>query len=159
MDTVDTVFINREVEREVFHQMLRFEDNARLLTFMDSGGRGKSFLLKQLQYECNFIYDIPAMRTAQVAAVVAGLIPSGLFAMVIVAYALGAVRMAEEGALAQQTNAVESMSNVEVLCSDKTGTLTANRIVYEAVHPLNMDQATVEGWLGVCANSASSRST
>lgn len=71
---------------------------------------------------------LPLTETAKIAAVVTGLIPNGLFFMISIAYAMGAVRMAGRGALIQQSNAVESMSNVNVLCLDKTGTLTANRI-------------------------------
>ena len=71
------------------------------------------------------------------AAVVISLVPQGLLLMITVAYALGAVRIAGKGALVQQSNAVESISHVDVLCLDKTGTLTTNRILFEAVHPLN----------------------
>ncbi len=74
---------------------------------------------------------VPLMRQVQMAAIIAGLIPNGLFFMVILAYAMGALRIARGGALVQQTNAVESLSNVTVLCTDKTGTLTANKIVMD----------------------------
>jgi cation-transporting P-type ATPase E len=70
-------------------------------------------------------------------AVIISLIPQGLLLMITVAYALGAVRIAAKGALVQQINAVESLSNVDVLCLDKTGTLTTNRILFDALHPLN----------------------
>ena len=56
--------------------------------------------------------------------------------MIVVAYAMGAVRIADKGALVQQANAVESLCHVDVLCLDKTGTLTANRIRLERVTPL-----------------------
>lgn len=90
----------------------------------------------------------PFVREVQMAAVVAGLIPNGLFFMVILSYALGALRIVQQGALVQQTNAVESLSNITVLCTDKTGTLTANRIKYEDVHPINIDKAALEQLLG-----------
>lgn len=99
------------------------------------------------------IHQLPLVRGVQIAAVIAGLIPSGMFAMVIVAYALGALRMAGRGALIQQTNAIESLSNVDVLCSDKTGTLTTNRIRLEAVHPLGGASAAIEPIIGTFARS------
>ena len=77
------------------------------------------------------------------AAVVISLVPQGLLLMITVAYALGAVRIAAKGALVQQSNAVESISHVDVLCLDKTGTLTTNRILFEAIHPLNNQSADV----------------
>jgi len=43
----------------------------------------------------------PVLRSVQMAAVVAGLIPNGLFLMVIIAYAMGALRIAGRGALIQ----------------------------------------------------------
>lgn len=69
------------------------------------------------------------------AAVAISLIPQGLLLMITVAYALGAVRIATKGVLVQQSNAVESLSHVDVLCLDKTGTLTTNRILFNALHP------------------------
>ena len=68
------------------------------------------------------------------------LVPQGLFFMTTVTYATGAVRMARRSALVQQANAIESMSNVRVLCMDKTGTLTSNRILYDAVQPLGVPE-------------------
>ena len=74
----------------------------------------------------------PARPSARPTLLV-GLVPNGLFVSIAIAYALGAVRIVRYGALVQQSNAVESLSNVDVLCLDKTGTLTANRLVVEQV--------------------------
>jgi cation-transporting ATPase E len=67
------------------------------------------------------------------ATLLAGLVPNGLFVSIAVAYALGAIRILRFGALVQQANSIESLSHVDVLCLDKTGTLTANRLEVEAV--------------------------
>ena len=58
-----------------------------------------------------------------VAAVVT-LVPEGLILLASVTYAVAALRMARRGALAQQLNAIESLASVDVVCLDKTGTLT-----------------------------------
>jgi P-type E1-E2 ATPase len=58
-----------------------------------------------------------------VAAVVT-LVPEGLILLASITYAVAAVRMATRGALAQQLNAIESLASVDVVCLDKTGTLT-----------------------------------
>lgn len=101
------------------------------------------------------LYATPVMRGVQMAAVVAGLVPNGLFFMVIIAYAMGALRIAGQGALIQQSNSVESLSNVTVLCMDKTGTLTANRIQFNDLVPLNMEQDALRQTLADFASSAS----
>ncbi len=64
-----------------------------------------------------------------------------------VAY-VNTLRIVSKGALVQQANAVESLSNVDVLCMDKTGTLTANAMVLDALHPLNMEASDVWRRLG-----------
>lgn len=98
---------------------------------------------------------LPFMRQVQMAAVVAGLVPNGLFFMVVVAYAMGALRIVRQGALIQQSNAVESLSNVTVLCTDKTGTLTANKIFFHAVAPIDTSADALKTLLGDFARSAS----
>ncbi|HEY6055264.1 MAG TPA: HAD-IC family P-type ATPase, partial [Gaiellaceae bacterium] len=75
-----------------------------------------------------------AVPTA-VAAVVT-LVPEGLILLTSVTFAVAAMRMARLGALAQQLNAIESLAAVDVVCLDKTGTLTDARLrVVEAVPP------------------------
>jgi cation-transporting P-type ATPase E len=66
------------------------------------------------------------LREAVTAAVAGGvtLVPEGLILLAAVTYAVAALRMSRRGVLAQQLNAVESLASVEVLCLDKTGTLT-----------------------------------
>lgn len=99
--------------------------------------------------------SLPFLRQVQMAAVVAGLVPNGLFFMVILAYAMGALRIVQRGALVQQSNAVESLSNVTILCTDKTGTLTANKINYHDLYPLGLDKEAVQHLVGSFARSAS----
>src|SRR5688572_22147970 len=98
----------------------------------------------------------PGETIAQ-ASVLAGLIPNGLFVSIAVAYALGAVRLVRFGALVQQANAVESLSRVDVLCTDKTGTLTANRLGLREVVPITTDEASLRSQLATMVASATER--
>ena len=92
------------------------------------------------------------------ATLLAGLVPNGLFVSIAVAYALGAIRIIRFGALVQQSNAIESLSHVDVLCLDKTGTLTANRLSVEAVAGLNgAGEDEVIAAVATLAASASAR--
>ena len=63
------------------------------------------------------------------------LIPEGLILLAAVTYAVAALRMTRRGALAQQLNAVESIASVDVVCLDKTGTLTQPGLRVVSVEP------------------------
>jgi cation-transporting ATPase E len=87
---------------------------------------------------------VPFVQGVRMSTVIVSLVPNGLVLAIALAYALGAVRMAGKGALIQKANAVESLSNVDVLCTDKTGTLTSNSIRFSELVPLTAkDDATV----------------
>jgi cation-transporting ATPase E len=99
--------------------------------------------------------QLPTVETLKMAVVIIGLVPNGLFLSISLAYALGAVRISGQGALVQQANSVESLSNVDVLCMDKTGTLTTNALRLERVHPLGIQESELRRLLGDYVASAS----
>jgi cation-transporting ATPase E len=103
----------------------------------------------------SLIWGYPVEETVLAAAVVLGIVPSGLFLMIIVTYSMGAVRLANQDALVQGTNAVESLSNVDIFCVDKTGTLTANKMRLADVQPIRANEADVRAMLGRFARSTS----
>jgi cation-transporting P-type ATPase E len=97
------------------------------------------------------------VRVVQTTAVLSGLVPYGLFFLVAVAYSVGAAKSAGDGALVQRVNAVESVSNVDVVCTDKTGTLTTGRLALAEVVPMGtLDVDTAERLTGSMARSAAS---
>ena len=101
----------------------------------------------------SLIWGYPVEDTVLAAAVVLGIVPSGLFLMIVVTYSMGAVRLANRDALVQGTNAVESLSNVDVFCMDKTGTLTANKMRLADVLPIGIDEDALRRMLGSFARS------
>ncbi|GIK66780.1 MAG: cation transporter E1-E2 family ATPase [Chloroflexota bacterium] len=97
--------------------------------------------------------DVSFVESVQVSAVVVALVPQGLFFMVTVSYALAVMRMANTGALIQRANAIESMSNVNVLCLDKTGTLTSNHIKFHDLAPIGINRERLGELVGIFAAS------
>ncbi len=117
------------------------------------------FLLIVIYMEILILFNsLLALRnvteSVQEATVIAGLIPNGLFLSIAVTYAISAVRILGFGVMVQQSNAIESLSNVDTLCVDKTGTLTANRLQMHAVHPLGISEAELQAILGEMAASS-----
>lgn len=62
----------------------------------------------------------------RISTIILSLVPQGLVLMSSVTFALGIYRISRLGAIIQKLNAIESFSNVKVVCTDKTGTLTKN---------------------------------
>ncbi|WP_437385969.1 HAD-IC family P-type ATPase [Plantibacter flavus] len=88
--------------------------------------------------------------TATIAAIVA-MVPLGLVLMTSISFAAGAVKLARKQVLVQELPAVEALARVDIICLDKTGTLTQGDIVFDAAHPLHEQPGweQVLAWYGV----------
>ena len=83
------------------------------------------------------------VEIAQAAAVLVALVPQGLAILITLTYATAALRISRAGALVQRVNSVESMSRVDTLVLDKTGTLTAPHFELREILPIGVDRATL----------------
>lgn len=85
--------------------------------------------------------DLRSTVDSTVAALI-GMIPEGLYLLTSVALAVGMVRLARRKVLAQDMNCIETLARVDVLCVDKTGTITESAM--EADDPVPLGQAPLE---------------
>ncbi len=76
----------------------------------------------------------------EAAAVLVALVPQGLAIMITVTYATAALRISRAGALVQRINSVESISRVNTLVLDKTGTITSPLFEPREVLPIGLDE-------------------
>ena len=76
-----------------------------------------------------------------VAALI-GMIPEGLFLLTSVALAVSVVRLAQNRTLIHEMNAIETLARVDVLCVDKTGTVTSPQMQVREVVPLDPESCS-----------------
>lgn len=76
---------------------------------------------------------------ATVASLI-GMIPEGLYLLTSMALAAGVVRLAQKKTLVHDMGCIETLARVDVLCVDKTGTVTENKMAVEDVLPLCPDR-------------------
>ncbi|WES64479.1 HAD-IC family P-type ATPase [Microbacter sp. GSS18] len=67
-------------------------------------------------------------------AALTAMIPLGLVLMTSIAFAVGAAKLASRQVLVNELPAVEGLARIDVICLDKTGTLTAGEIAFDAAH-------------------------
>ena len=71
-------------------------------------------------------------QTLEVFVLCLDVVPIALFLLITLTYMIAAARMADSGVLLQRASSVESISHVNTVCMDKTGTITTNKLRYES---------------------------
>ncbi|GLU48880.1 HAD-IC family P-type ATPase [Nocardiopsis ansamitocini] len=78
---------------------------------------------------------VPDALRGMVAALVS-MVPEGLVLLISIAFAVGVVRLGRRQCLVQELPAIEGLARVDVVCTDKTGTLTENGMRLSRIHQL-----------------------
>ena len=89
-----------------------------------------------------FLQHAPIQQAVpEAVAAMIGMIPEGLILLTSVALLAGVVKLGKRQTLVQELFGIESLARVDVLCVDKTGTLTTGEMTLDETIPMEADEA------------------
>ncbi len=89
-----------------------------------------------------FLQHAPIQQAVpEAVAAMIGMIPEGLILLTSVALLAGVVKLGKRQTLVQELFGIESLARVDVLCVDKTGTLTTGEMTLDETIPMDADEA------------------
>ncbi|MGE5327795.1 MAG: HAD-IC family P-type ATPase, partial [Thiobacillus sp.] len=94
-----------------------------------------------------------------IAAAAGGVVPEGLLLASSLLLAYGSLRLAAANVLPQKLSAIEAMALLDVLCMDKTGTLTSDKVNFEDFQLFDNSIKEINQLVGIVAKDTSSTST
>jgi len=97
--------------------------------------------------------NVTQATEATVGALV-GMVPDGLYLLVSVALTVSVLRLARKKTLVQERNCIETLARVNVLCVDKTGTITENKMDVKGIALLNEDRFSEDDVASILADYA-----
>lgn len=90
------------------------------------------------------IYSAYKIAVTPTSASMIGMIPAGLFLLTSVALAVGVIKLAKNKALVQELYSIETLARVDMLCLDKTGTITDGTMSVREVHTFKYDLDSIK---------------
>jgi cation-transporting P-type ATPase E len=91
------------------------------------------------------------------AAGIVGMVPEGLVLLTSITLAVSVIVLGRRRVLIQELAAVEGLARVDVVCLDKTGTLTEGRLTFDRIVPLGAESGLAGQALGALAADTASR--
>ena len=116
-----------DAEEEKTPLQLKLSQLSKILTYIVLGICGFIFLFQLIasgDFSGETILDTFIIAVSLAVAA----IPEGLAAVVTIELSIGVTRMSKKGAVIRKMSAVETLGCTEIICSDKTGTLTQNKM-------------------------------
>ena len=107
-----------------------------------------------LFYQAHFINGETFSKSivSMVAAVI-GMIPEGLYLLTTMALTLSTIRLSKDKVLLHDMKSIESLARVDVLCVDKTGTITKSDMEVKEIVPLKGDLNDIKELLKIYSDS------
>ncbi|RFM24400.1 MAG: HAD family hydrolase [Candidatus Thermochlorobacter aerophilum] len=116
---------------------------------------GLAFVEILMRARSGSLSDLEFIR--RIATVVITLLPEGLVFFTTVVFAAGVYRVMKLGAVVQKLNAIESFSTIDVVCLDKTGTLTESHLSLHAFYAFEngISESDIQQLLGTFVHACS----
>jgi len=92
-------------------------------------------------------------RILAIGGALVPMVPEGLVLLTSLAFAVGVVRLGQRNVLVQELPAIEGLARVDVVCADKTGTLTENGLKFGELEVLDGDEARIRTALAQLADA------
>lgn len=106
------------------------------ITILGSSSAAIVFLIQIIQFAMNHTISLDTVSEAFITSIVliVAAVPEGLPTIVAVSLALNIIKMSRENALVKKMIACETIGCVNIICSDKTGTLTENKMTVQKIY-------------------------